>query len=185
MSIDDDSKTSTDMRTASSPAIAVTAQERVDGSREKAMRNANVEQTDSKGVMEMSLKGDLFFWARRLAIQGGASLDDTSGWKLRHHHQLPATENIRCNMRPNMSTAIFRDGSEQGIKNRAVETCPELLEDELRDNSTFANGLDPNSEVWIILRRRNLTRRRQLKYLDVEERKKKRFDGMERHQEGQ
>ena len=53
------SQTSKDMRTASSPAVAVTTQEGVDGSREKGMRSTSVEQAGSTGVMEISVKDDL------------------------------------------------------------------------------------------------------------------------------
>ena len=67
MNINDDSKTNTDMKAAisSSPAVAVIAQEGIDGLREKAMRIASVEQRDSIRVMDMSVnvKGDMIVWA--------------------------------------------------------------------------------------------------------------------------
>ena len=55
MNIDDDRKASTAARRASSssPAVAVTTQEGVYGSREKAMIISSVEQTSSKGFMDM------------------------------------------------------------------------------------------------------------------------------------
>ena len=68
MNIEDDSKsstpaksqvTSTDMGTAGNSAVAISTQEGVDGSREKALRIVSVEQTDSRNVMDMSVKGDL------------------------------------------------------------------------------------------------------------------------------
>ena len=75
-------KTSTNMRTANSPAVAVTTQEGVDGSRGKIMIIASVEQTQSTGIMDISVKGELIVCAGRLGISHGVTPSDTNGWEV-------------------------------------------------------------------------------------------------------
>ena len=53
------------MSAAGSPAVAVTTPRRF---REKAMRITSVKQPHSKGVMVMSVMGDLIMWARLLGL---------------------------------------------------------------------------------------------------------------------
>ena len=66
----------------SEPA-AVTTQEAVDGYREKAMRNAGVEQIELGNIMELSITGRVLKWARQSNISGRRSLRKTDVWNLK------------------------------------------------------------------------------------------------------
>ena len=54
-----------------SEPVAVTAQEAVDGRREKAMRIASVEQIELGNIMELSITGQVLRWARQSNLSGG------------------------------------------------------------------------------------------------------------------
>ena len=60
----------------SEPA-AVTTQEAIDGSREKVMRIASVEQIELGNLMELSITGQVLRWARQSNLSGGLSLLDS------------------------------------------------------------------------------------------------------------
>ena len=47
-----------------SEPVAVTTEEAVDGYREKAMRIASVEQTELGNIMDLSITGQVFRWAK-------------------------------------------------------------------------------------------------------------------------
>ena len=82
------------MGTTCSPAVAISIQEGGDGFREKALRIESAQQTDSKGIMDISVKGDLIIWAGRLGIEGRVSLNEETG-KLSNYRQLSTAQNIR------------------------------------------------------------------------------------------
>ena len=44
--------------------VAVTAQEAIDGSREKVMRIASVEQVELGNIVKLSIMGQVLKWAR-------------------------------------------------------------------------------------------------------------------------
>ena len=56
----------------SEPA-AVTTQEAIDGSREKVMRIASVEQIELGSLMELSVTGQVLRWVRQSNLSGGLS----------------------------------------------------------------------------------------------------------------
>ena len=68
---------------AKSEPAAVTIQEAIDGSREKVMRIASVEQIELGNLMELSITGQVLRWARPSNLSGGLSLHKSDGWKLK------------------------------------------------------------------------------------------------------
>ena len=115
MKVDDDIKTSPAVAQQSQPPLA----KEMVCSRQKAMRTANFGQTDSKRIMDMSVKDDRIVWPLRLGIPGGVSLDRTNCWKLGSHHHLLAAQNIRRNMCPGMLTGM-KEKEERSADNYQV-----------------------------------------------------------------
>ena len=90
---------------------AVTTQEAVDGFREKAMRIESVEQIELGNIMELSITGQVFRWARQSNLSGGVSLRKADGWNMKNHSHLTVARHLREN--PIVLVVTIREGEEK------------------------------------------------------------------------
>ena len=109
----------------SEPA-AVTTQEAIDGSREKVMRIASVEQIELGNLVELSITGQVLKWARQSNLSGGLSLRKSDGWNLKNHTldscQALARENSSqyagCDNQGRRRSRIVQRNIERVVENR-------------------------------------------------------------------
>ena len=107
----------------SEPA-AVTTQEAIDGSREKVMRIASVEQIELGNFMELSITGQVLKWARQSNLSGGLFLRKSDGWNLKNHSQLDSCQALARENSSSMLVVTIREGEDQGL---CSATLRELL----------------------------------------------------------
>ena len=87
---------------------AVTTQEAVDGSGEKVMRIASVEQIELGNLMELSITGQVLKWARQSKLSGGLFLCKSDGCNLKNHSHLTVARHLRL-------VVTIREGEDRGL----------------------------------------------------------------------
>ena len=106
-----------------SEPVAVTTQEAVDGHCEKAMRIASVEQIEMGNIMELSITGQVFKWARQSNLSGGLSPRKAEGRNFNNHSHLTVARHLREKTHPSMLVVTIREGEERGYVEGVVENC--------------------------------------------------------------
>ena len=115
--------------TGKSETVAVTTQEAIDGYREKARRIASVEQIELGNIMELSITGQLFLWARQLKLSGGVSLCKADGWNLKNHSHLTVARHLREKIHPSLLIVTIREGEERGMSSAALRELWRIVQD--------------------------------------------------------
>ena len=108
----------------SEPA-AVTTQDAIDGSREKVMRIASVEQIELGNPMELSITGQVLKWARQLNLSGGLSLRKSDGWNLKNHSHLTVARHLREKTHPSIAGCDNQGRRRSRIVQRNIERVVE------------------------------------------------------------
>ena len=139
--------------------MAVTTQETFDGYREKAMRIASVEQIEMGNIMELSITGQVFKWARQVNFTEGVSLRKADGWNKKNHSHLTVAWHLREKIHPSMLVLTIREGEERGVCNAALRELLRIFQDQMGEGSA----------VVMVLSMRTSIREEQLRYIDVEE----------------
>ena len=114
-----------------SEPIAVTTQEAVDGCREKSMRIASVEQTELGNIMDLSITGQVFRWARQSNFTGGVSLRRADGWNLKNHSRLKVARHLREKTHPSVLAVTIREGEERGMCSAALRELLRIVKDQV------------------------------------------------------
>ena len=83
-----------------SEPVAVTTQEALYGSREKAMRIASVEKVELGNIMELSVVGQILKWERQMNLSGGLSLCSAVGWNTKKPWSSDGRPTLACEDSP-------------------------------------------------------------------------------------
>ena len=98
-----------------SEPVAVTTQEGVDGSREKAMRIGSVEQFELRNIMELSIMGHVLNRARQMNFSGGLSLCKAVGWNAKNHRHLRVARRLRLETHPSLLVVPIKNKSKKEV----------------------------------------------------------------------
>ena len=151
----------------SEPA-AVTTQEAIDGSREKVMRIASVEQIELGNLMELSITGQVLRWGRQSNLSGGLSLRKSDGWNLKNHSHLTVARHLREKTHPIMPVVTIREGEDQGLCSAALRELWRIVKDQIEERSVVAIVMSRNSAIWRKASLKSVMRENQLNYINAE-----------------
>ena len=151
----------------SEPA-AVTTQEAIDGSREKVMRIASVEQIELGNLMELSITGQVLKWARQSNLSGGLFLRKSDGWNLKNHSHLTVARHLREKTHPSMLVVTIREGEDQGLCSATLRELWRIVKDQIEERSVVVIVMSRNSAIWRKASLKSVMRENQLKYIDAE-----------------
>ena len=151
----------------SEPA-AVTTQEAIDGSREKVMRIASVEQIELGNLMELSITGQVLKWARQSHLSGGLFLRKSDGWNLKNHSHLTVARYLREKTHPSMLVVTIREGEDQGLCSATLRELWRIVKDQIEERSVVVIVMSRNSAIWRKASLKSVMRENQLKYIDAE-----------------
>ena len=151
----------------SEPA-AVTTQEAIDGSREKVMRIASVEQIELDSLMELSITGQVLRWARQSNLSGGLSLRKSDGWNLKNHRHLTVARHLSEKTHSSMLVVTIREGEDQGLCSAALREWWRIVKDQIEERSVVVIVMSRNSAIWSRASLKSVMREYQLKYIDAE-----------------
>ena len=131
-----------------SEPVAVTAQEAIDGYREKARRIASVEQIELGNIMELSITGQLLRWARRANLSGGVSLCKADGWNMKNHSHLTVARHLREKIHPSMLVVTIRENEERGLCSAALRELWRIIQDQIEERSVVVIVMSKRSSIW-------------------------------------
>ena len=151
----------------SEPA-AVTTQEAIDGSREKVMRIASVEQIELGNLMELSITGQVLKWARQSNVSGGLFSRKSDGWNLKNHCHLTVARHLREKTHPSMLVVTMREGEYQGLCSSTLRDLWRIVKDQIEERSVVVIMMSRNSTIWRKASLKSVMRENQLKYIDAE-----------------
>ena len=151
----------------SEPA-AVTTQEAIDGSREKVMRIARVEQIELGNLMELSITGQVFKWARQSNLSGGLSLRKSDGWNFKNHSHLTVARHLREKTHPSILVVTIRQGEDHGLCNATLRGLWRIVKDQIEERSVVVIVMSRNSAIWRTASLKSVMRENQLRYIDAE-----------------
>ena len=120
-----------------SDPVAVTTQEAIDGSCEKVMRIASVEQVELGEHLELSIMGQVLKWARHMNFSGGLSLCKAVGWNMKNHRHLMIARRLRVETHPSLLIATVREGEEQGICSATMEGLLRVVKDQVEEKRVW------------------------------------------------
>ena len=143
---------------------AVTTQQAVDGYREKAMRIASVKEIELGNIMELSITGQVLRWARQSTLSGGKA----DGWNMKNHSRLTVARHLREKI-PIVLVVKIREGEGKGICSAVMRELLSIVKDETGEECAVAMVLSRKSTIWRRAIVKTLLRKRQTKYIDVEE----------------
>ena len=147
---------------------AVTTQEALDGSREKVMRIASVEQIELGNLMELSITGQVLRWARQSNLSRGLSLRKSNGWNLKNHSHLTVARHLREKTHPSMLVVTIREGEDQGLCSAALTELWRIVKDQVEERSVVVIVMSKNSVIWRRANLKYVMRENQLKDINAE-----------------
>ena len=131
-----------------SEPVAVTTQEAVDGSREKAMRIGSVDQIELRNIMELSIMGHVLKRARQMNFSGGLSLCEAVVWNAKNHRHLRVARRLRLETHPSLLVVTIREGEEQVICSAALEGLLRVIQEQVEEGSVLVIVLSKESGMW-------------------------------------
>ena len=112
------------------------------------MRIASVEQTELGNIMDLSITGQVFRWARQSNFTGGVSLRRADGWNLKNHSRLKVARHLREKTHPSVLVVTIREGEERGMCSAALREWVRIVKDQIGDRSVVIIVLKKESTIW-------------------------------------
>ena len=119
--------------------------------------------------MELSITGQVLGWARQSNLSGGVSWRKADGRNMKNHSHLTVARHLREKIHPIVLVVTIRQGEEKGKCGAVMRELLRIVNYQIGEECAVAMVMSRKSTIWRGAIVRTLLRKRQMKYIGVEE----------------
>ena len=87
-------------------------------------------------IMELSITGQVFRWARQSNLSGGVSLRKADGWNVKNHSHLTVARHLREKIHPSVLVVTIMGGEERRMCSAALRQLLRIVKDQIGEKCT-------------------------------------------------